>query len=160
MKRIVNILLIGIIALTITGCNEKKNQSKVEKPKYDIVGTWNINTNVSSKENNYSLRDLFGTCLNMSSNDLVFNEDKTFSFNVGCTYNMEGNYKLDNNIVKISNIKDSNITNKDTLKDIEKNMTFVIIEYNDNQFIQVHMDDFDDDVYIFFGKTKETYDNS
>ena len=62
----------------------------------------------------------------MSSNDIVFNEDGTFTFNIGCTYNMKGNYKLDYNMIKLSNVKDDNIKNEETIKDIEEKLQFLI----------------------------------
>ncbi len=165
-KKILSILLIGFLIIGLTGCGSKKpsdshdNYDVLNDIPNEILGTWNLNTNVKANNEDYSnLNSLFGTCLNNSENSLILNEDNTFKLNIGCYYGLSGKYKFENNIITFYDTKDANRTDEE---DIENQLQGELINYKNKDLIQMYLYDFTEaEVYIFFEKTENnSYGNS
>lgn len=154
MRKIFNILLLGFLIITITGCgNTKSNVSKSAKDNIDITGSWTLSRKTAVSNSRYgSLKDLFGDMLGSGEGALMLNEDGTFSITLALAYNMTGNYHLKDNIITFSDIKDKNVVNKKTLKEREDNLSLEYIKYNNHEFMKMKLYDYDFDVYIFFEK--------
>lgn len=66
-----------------------------------LIGKWKA-TNTNSAE--YSLGYIFGSSISMN-NILEFKEDGTYTLGVGFTYNENGNYEIQGDVIKLTNIK-------------------------------------------------------
>ncbi len=152
-RKVLSIILIGVLVVCLTGCGKKQEEVKKEENKLDITGSWTLNRKVSVKDSNYnSLRDLFGDSLVSGENALILNEDGTFSMTLGVVYNSKGYYKVDKNIITFNNIEDLNITNEKELKEMEENLFLEYIEYNNHKFLKMKLYDYDFEGCIFFEK--------
>lgn len=69
--------------------------------KEDLIGEWKVKGTNSTE---YSSGYLYGSSLNMV-NSLKFMEDGTYSLGVGFTYNETGNYEIQGDTIKLTNIK-------------------------------------------------------
>lgn len=159
-RKLLSILLMGIIVIGLTGCGNKQEEVKNEEKKLDITGSWYLNRNTavepSVEDKMYgTLRNLFGDSLGSGEGALKLNSDGTFSIELGVSYNTVGNYQMKDNIISFSDIKDKNIANKDSLKEREENLKLEYIEYNNHKFMKMLLYDFDYEIYIFFEKDPE-----
>lgn len=155
-RKILSILLMGIIVIGLTGCGKKQEEVKKEKNKLDITGSWTLSRKVEVEDSNYnSLRDIFGDSLASGEDALILNEDGTFSITLGVVYNPKGNYKVKENIITFNNIEDLNIKNEKELKEMEENLQLEYIEYNNHKFMKMKLYGYDFEGYIFFEKDPE-----
>ena len=155
-RKLLSILLIGVMVIGLTGCGKKQEEVKKEKNKLDITGSWTLNRKVAVEDSNYnSLRDLFGDSLVSGEDALFLNEDGTFSITLGVVYNPKGNYKVKENIITFNNIEDLNIKNEKELKEMEKNLQLEYIEYNNHKFMKMKLYGYDFEGYVFFEKDPE-----
>lgn len=155
-KKLLSILLVGMLAITITGCGKSESKETNDNKLSEITGNWYLNRNVAVNDTkNGSLKDLFGDSLNSGDGALILNEDGTFSITLGVSYNTTGNYTLNDNIIKFSNIKDKNVYNEESLKEMEENLYLEYMEYKGHKFMKMNLYDYDFEGYIFFEKNPD-----
>ena len=158
-KNILSILLIGILVIGLTGCDNNKKNELSEKTQINnaLIGSWTLSRKVAVSDTRYaSLRDLFGDSLGSGEDALILNDDNTFSITIALAYNTTGNYKIKDNIITFSNIKDKNIANEESLKEREENLKLEYIEYNNHKFMKMKLYDYDFEAYVFFEKDPES----
>lgn len=151
------LLICGTIVLgCVTGC-QKKEQVNVDHKQEEtmndsIIGTWNLNRNVKVSDSKYSsLKALIGD--SYGSDTLEIHKDGTFSLSTGMMYDLKGKYKYQNNELSFYDIKDTNIKEESSLKDIEEHLRLKYIEYNGNRFFQMHLYDLKEfEGYLFYEK--------
>lgn len=112
-RKISNFIIIVTLILALfllTGCtnNDEENiqQNKQvinnieneETKVLDIVGEWKA---IKTDNNTYSLGWLYGTSLTLG-NELIFNEDGTYSLGLGVTYWQEGKFEIDGTTIKLT----------------------------------------------------------
>ena len=159
-RKILSLLLIGVMVIGLTGCGKKQEEVKKEEKKLDITGSWYLNRNTAVdpivEDKMYgTLRNLFGDSLGNGDGALKINNDGSFSIELGVSYNTIGKYNIKDNIISFYDIKDKNIANKDSLKEREENLKLEYIEYNNHKFMKMLLYDFDYEIYIFFEKDPE-----
>lgn len=84
---------------TTAGENETNNNVI---SKEDLVGTWHLKDTNSVE---YSVGMLYGTGISYSSNDIVFNEDGTYTFGIALSFSEKGNYEIQGDTIKLTNIE-------------------------------------------------------
>lgn len=159
MKKMLNLLLLCILIIGLTGCgnNKKDELSKKDTINSNLIGSWTLSRKVAVSDTRYaSLRDLFGDSLVSGEDALILNDDNTFSITIALAYNTTGNYRIDGNIITFSNIKDKNIANEKSLKEREENLKLEYIEYNNHKFMKMKLYDYDFEAYVFFEKDPES----
>ena len=158
-RKLLGILLVTALVIGLTGCDNNKKNELSEKPQInnDLIGSWTLSRKVAVSDTRYaSLRDLFGDSLGSGEDALILNDDNTFSITIALAYNTTGNYKMDNNIITFSNIKDKNVANEKSLKEREENLKLEYIEYYNHKFMKMKLYDYDFEAYVFFEKDPES----
>lgn len=96
-----NIIEDGSNTYTENAVEESKEDNNIIS-KEDLVGTWHIKDTNSVE---YSVGMLYGTGISYSSNDIVFNEDGTYTFGIALSFSEKGNYEIDGDTIRLTNIE-------------------------------------------------------
>ena len=91
----------GSNTYTENAVEESKEDNNIIS-KEDLVGTWHIKDTNSVE---YSVGMLYGTGISYSSNDIVFNEDGTYTFGIALSFSEKGNYEIDGDTIRLTNIE-------------------------------------------------------
>lgn len=143
---IISIFLICLIFI-LTGCSntaeiERQNittdtenileesTNTEENKNLDIVGKWET---TGTNNNVFTLGELYGSAFS-NANELTFKEDSTYVLGIGVTYWQEGNYKVDGDVIKLTNTEmkgdnpDGKVAEEFIIKDQNGKMQIVLQE--------------------------------
>lgn len=164
---IISIFLICLIFI-LTGCSntaeiERQNittdtenileesTNTEENKNLDIVGKWET---TGTNNNVFTLGELYGSAFS-NANELTFKEDSTYVLGIGVTYWQEGNYKVDGDVIKLTNTEmkgdnpDGKVAEEFIIKDQNGKMQIVLQEKQEPNVI----------VDVIFKKSDEISDN-
>lgn len=166
---IITIILLSSMLFILTGCasnndinNENTttdnqsnlidtNQAEDNNANSKIVGKWET---IGTNNNVFSLGTLYGSAFS-NANELTFKEDSTYVLGIGVTYWQEGNYKVDGDVIKLTNTEmkgdnpDGKVAEEFIIKDQNGKMQIVLQEKQEPNVI----------VDVIFKKSDEISDN-
>ena len=156
-RKILNFIIIVTLILALfllTGCtnNDEKNvqqneqvinnMEKEETKVTDIVGEWKA---IKTDNDTYSLGWLYGTSLTLG-NELIFNEDGTYSLGLGVTYWQEGKYEINENSIKLieTEYKGDNPDKRIAEELIINDEQIILVEKEDGKEVNVIFENIND----------------